>query len=384
MVTDKYATGSWNYLKQLSDNGARIISMSWYSSCSFLQPEQDAVNEIYANGTVLVAAAGNSTCGSTYAKVYPASYENVIAVSGVGHYRDIGDSNTTNVKDVHYQNYALSINRLQNNEDVDLVAPAYVIFGLASATGDTHLSVGFIGTSMAAPIVSGSLALIFSSNNCLSPIEAETILKLTSANIDQLPPNQPFAGLLGAGRLDAGKANKMAWHMNPINGGEVLIEGKSFNRWNFELISSPESIKIQNQSFTDSSNIIFRAKKAITLDVNTLLKPGTGKSHLLYAENTDTCSNFNKSYNPSGGKKGKTSDAAIKTSSLKLYPNPSKDYINIQTDEDIQRLEVFDMSGKLLKTGYSKKISILDLPKGNYLIKAYAGKNVETSKFTKD
>ncbi|MFP3835991.1 hypothetical protein, partial [Chryseobacterium sp. SIMBA_028] len=84
------------------------------------------------------------------------------------------------------------------------------------------------------PIVSGALSLLFSSNTCLSPIEAETILKLTAANIDQIPQNQIFTGLLGAGRLDAGKANKMAWQMNSSNGGEVLIENKKFNRWNFE------------------------------------------------------------------------------------------------------------------------------------------------------
>ncbi|WP_312766449.1 S8 family serine peptidase [Epilithonimonas sp.] len=377
---------SWNSLKQLSDNGARAINMSWLNSCSFIQTDQNAINEIYANGTVLVAAAGNSSCGSSYAKVFPASYDNVIAVSGVGHYREIGGPITTNVKDVHYGNYAILENRLQNNEDVDIVAPAFDMDGLPYSGCDTCLYKAWVGTSLASPLVAGAVSLLFSSNGCLSPLEIETILKLTSANIDQLAPNQIFAGLLGAGRLDAGKANKMAWQMNPANGGEILIENKNFTRWNFELLNSAEYIKIHNESFTGTSNVNFKAKKGITLATNTLLQPGTGKNHYLYVENIDTCSDFNKSNNLENKAERKVTNIQLPKSNIKLYPNPSKDYINIQTEGEIHRIDIYDLSGKILKTSYSNsKVNIENLPKGNYLVKIQlVNENAETIKFTKN
>ena len=393
LVTDKYGYNNpttnpvWATLNQLSLDGARIINMSWHNGlCSYVQTEQNAINEIYNRGTVLVAAAGNKTCGSTYAKVFPASYDNVIAVSGVGHYREIGESITTNVKDVHYGNYAIQEINLQNNEDVDIVAPAYDITALPYNSCDTCLGQVWGGTSIAAPIVSGSLSLLFSSNSCLSPIEAETILKLTAANIDQLPPNQIFAGLLGAGRLDAGKANKMAWQMNPANGGEILIENKNFTRWNFELLNSAEYIKIQNESFAGTSNVNFKAKKGITLATNTLLQPGTGKSHYLYVENIDTCSDFNTSNNSGAKTERKVTNVQLPKSNIKLYPNPSKDYINIHTEGEIHRIDIYDLSGKILKTSYSNsKVNIENLPKGNYLVKIQLmNENAETIKFTKN
>ena len=130
----------------------------------------------------------------------------------------------------------------------------------------------------------------------------------------------------------------------------------------------------------------FRAKKGIALDTNTLLSPGSGKSHYLYVENTDTCSYFNKSYDPAAVTNLKKTNIELPKSNIKLYPNPSKDYINIQTEQDVSRIDIYDMSGKILKTNYSaNKMNIEDLPKGNYLVKIQLINNdIETIKFTKN
>ncbi|WPO92143.1 S8 family serine peptidase [Chryseobacterium sp. HR92] len=381
LVTSQMGYGSWNTLKQLSQNGARIISMSWLSTCSFSQTEQDAVNEIYNNGTILVAAAGNGSCGSTYAQVFPASYKNVIAVSGVGHLNDLNSANTTNVKDIHYFNYATQVNGTQNNEDVDVVAPSYEMFGLPYPECDECLGKVWTGTSLAAPLVSGTLSLLFSSNSCLSPAEAETIIKLTSANIDHLPPNQTFAGLLGAGRLDAGKANKMAWQMNPQNGGEIIIENKKFYRWNFELLNAPEFIKIQNESFTQNANVNFKAKKGITLDAGTYLEPGTGKSHFLHVENTNTCFTFSPVSKSASDKALKKNNETSKISpsvnnDINVYPIPAKDILFIKTDKEFKKgiIKILDLNQRqILQTNVMSSnnpisVDISSLVKGVYFI----------------
>ncbi|WP_379968889.1 S8 family serine peptidase [Epilithonimonas sp. UC225_85] len=361
---------SWDSLKKLSANGARIINMSWAESCSSIPQSQTAINEIYNNGTVLVAAAGNGSypCGSPSYKVYPAAYDNVISVSGVGHLNEINSGITTNVKDVHYYNYATQEESFSHYDAVDIVAPACNIIPMPRSDCDECFTQAFVGTSIAAPIVSGALSLLFASNNCLSPLEAETILKLTSADIDQIPLNQAFAGLLGAGRLDAGKANKMAWQMNPANGGEVLIENKNFNRWNFELVNSPEHIKIQNESFTGSSNINFKAKKGIKLETNTLLEPGTGKSHSFYISNTDTCSSFNETGFPLTNQL-KKKNTLLDSTSISVYPNPFTDVLKISDVKGVKSVSVNDISGRQVKTlAPSAELNLSNLKTGLYIV----------------
>jgi len=64
--------------------GARIINLSWTSGCLLNQYGQDAINEAYENGSFILAAAGNgSTCGGSENLVYPAAYDNVIAVTSI-------------------------------------------------------------------------------------------------------------------------------------------------------------------------------------------------------------------------------------------------------------------------------------------------------------
>ena len=46
---------------------------------------QDIINEAYANGSFIIAAAGNgSTCGGADQLVYPASLDHVFSVTSIG------------------------------------------------------------------------------------------------------------------------------------------------------------------------------------------------------------------------------------------------------------------------------------------------------------
>lgn len=73
-------------------------------------------------------------------------------------------------------------------------------------------------------------------------------------------------------------------------------------------------------------------------------------------------------------------------SSLEIYPNPTSDILNIQTEQKISKIEILDTSGKLLKSnsGSGKTINVSNLSKGIYLIKIYADKNIINSKFIKN
>jgi len=73
-------------------------------------------------------------------------------------------------------------------------------------------------------------------------------------------------------------------------------------------------------------------------------------------------------------------------SNLEIYPNPTSDILNIQTEQKISKIEILDTSGKLLKSnsGSGKTINVSNLSKGIYLIKIYADKNIINSKFIKN
>jgi hypothetical protein len=57
-------------------------------------------------------------------------------------------------------------------------------------------------------------------------------------------------------------------------------------------------------------------------------------------------------------------------STITIYPNPTKDYINISVENDkIENVEIYNLTGKLVKQEKSNKINISNLPVGMYIIK---------------
>ncbi|MFW5980392.1 MAG: S8 family peptidase [Halanaerobiaceae bacterium] len=124
------------------DNGADIINFSLaLTTNSSPQVLEEAVKYAYDKGVILVGAAGNE--GSTPIS-YPARFPEVISVGAV-------DSNK---KQASYSNYG---------EELDLVAPGSDILSTntpVEQNGETHYYTKSSGTSMAAPHVSGIIALL--------------------------------------------------------------------------------------------------------------------------------------------------------------------------------------------------------------------------------
>lgn len=86
------------------------------------------------------------------------------------------------------------------------------------------------------------------------------------------------------------------------------------------------------------------------------------------------------------------SSASVKPldlANLRIYPNPVKEILNIDYKEDISKLTVYDLSGRLIKT-YNKNqsnnsIDVSELKSGTYLLNIETqSKNVSTVKFIKN
>ena len=159
------------------DGGADIISMSLgsYGNSSLMKAAVDYAAE---KGVVLVAASGNDGVNQV---VYPAAYDNVIAVSAVAANSQIaGFSNS--------------------GAEVSLAAPGV---GINSAWTEDSGIVSFSGTSAAVPCVVGVIANILSDNNgSLTPIEAAE--RVVNYTIDNGAPGQDDT--YGSGVLDYTRA----------------------------------------------------------------------------------------------------------------------------------------------------------------------------------
>jgi len=189
-----------------AENGAAVTNNS-YVSPDFSQAFADAVAFAGERGSLLVAAAGNSSSSNDQTPQYPASFTspNVISVAA------------TNNRDQRsfFSNYGAG--------SVDLGAPGESIYSTWVGGGFQFQS----GTSMASPHVAGAAALAESALPGSSPAAIKALL------LDTVDPNASLAGrTTSGGRLNVNAAVRcgdsgQAWIESPGPGfvariGETL------------------------------------------------------------------------------------------------------------------------------------------------------------------
>ncbi|MDA8715383.1 S8 family peptidase [Flavobacteriales bacterium] len=422
--------------------GAQVINLSWTSGCTYNAFIQDAVNEIYDNGTFIVAAAGNGpTCGGASNLVYPASYDNVFAVTSIGnndnHEKIIGNPSSTH----------------QHNVTVDLCAPGYDVPITAAPGWYLHAS----GTSYAAPLVTGTVGLMLSVNPCLTNLEIETFLKLSSVNVDAQNPS--YIGLIGTGRLDAAAAVLMALNSPSITypcGTIACDPSQSANAgacqtvfWGYTNDYAEVELNgftsggngVTTSTWTDQyGNIMGTGNNISFLSDASTVSPGgfnTATYNLIHTDEFGcTVSDdvqiitYNvKCPNPSGnpaaekilvcGKKGRrcvpynavdnilancsgcslgpckaipdcksnsttSTSYDFETSTIKVYPNPSTGIVNIRTEDNqnIDRIEVYNHLGQLIESQENSSFFTVDLTNqksGIFLIKSHFGNQMKST-----
>ncbi|MGH7996351.1 MAG: S8 family serine peptidase [Opitutaceae bacterium] len=123
------------------DHGANLINAS-FGSDSASASEETAFQDADQAGIICVVAAGNNAEDNGLTSTYPSTYplDNIVAVAASDNRDDLAS----------FSEYG--------SGNVDLAAPGYDILSLYN-TSDTATAV-LSGTSMAAPMVTGSLALL--------------------------------------------------------------------------------------------------------------------------------------------------------------------------------------------------------------------------------
>jgi serine protease len=198
MQAVRYAAGLDNDSGTVPSQKADIINLSLSGSVySFL--EQDVYDKVRAAGIIIVAAAGN---GASSQPTYPAAYDGVLAVSAV----DI------NEQPAWYSNNGSYVDLAAPGGDlsVDLNGDGYgdgVLSTAASLDLLRNLNYGYSyleGTSMAAPHVSGVIALMKAVNPGLTPDDLDDLLVV--GNITRDLGDAGHDDLYGYGLIDAQKA----------------------------------------------------------------------------------------------------------------------------------------------------------------------------------
>ncbi len=209
-------------------DGHKIINASW-SGTGLTQAEAQEITE---NGAVLTLAAGNRPTSMSHWDI--ADIPGVINVSSVD-----WDNN-------YYPNHA-------RNEYVDLCAPGRQVAITFQGNGYSY---GW-GTSNAAPMVAGTIALMLSVNPDLTPAEIELILKNTAAPINNA---HLYPGLIGSGRLDAYAAVQAACATAslPVNFTNQIVTTNT-------TITSCGDINVQNVKVQNGAKLILDAAGEVNI-----------------------------------------------------------------------------------------------------------------------
>lgn len=179
----------------INGNPADIINLSLGGSGVCLESEQEAIDLARSAGATIVVAAGNeSDAASGYS---PANCDNVIVVGAHDNQGHLSD----------FSNYGSEVDVLAPGGSNTAISCDNSILSLSNTGLQSPVADDYrcnIGTSMAAPHVSGLVALMLSRNPNLTPDQIETLLKSSARSFPSY--SGCFGSNCGAGIADASAA----------------------------------------------------------------------------------------------------------------------------------------------------------------------------------
>lgn len=188
--------------------GVKVSNNSWGGG-PFDQGLYNAINASKTVGHVFVAAAGNSGVNADNSPMYPAAYnlDNIISVAAT----DNRDNRAS------FSNYGAT--------SVDLGAPGVNIYSTVPTNGYAY----FNGTSMAAPHVTGVVALVYARNPTWTYQQVRSRILTTVRPVSSLAGITVTGGVLNASAALAGGTGNTAPTVtisSPSNGSSV-VQGTS-------------------------------------------------------------------------------------------------------------------------------------------------------------
>ncbi len=249
------------------NNGADIINLS-FVGFEYSGSLQAAINRASEAGVIVVTAAGNEQeNGEGYntdeTPIYPACY-------GINNSLVLGVAATDSLdQKTNFSSFGYTC--------VDIAAPGLSFFntitkGANLSKPDLLYDGYWSGTSMSAPIISGTLALIAEMNPKLTSPEIVDVLLKTADNISRLNPN--YLGQLGAGRVNVHRAVETAREMLYSQLGRIIASPASESDLALEL--SDISGNLIDELYLNE--LISKGAKVASGDIS-----GNGESEIIVA-----------------------------------------------------------------------------------------------------
>ena len=208
-VLNSQGTGSVehviNAVNYAVDNGAKVINLSFVGTNKsyFLK---EALKNAWSKGIVIVAAAGNEIAGQPVDLNKSSNYPICLDEDDDNFIIGVAAVDNTDKKAI-FSDYG--------SKCVDISAPGTRIYGTLVYNANyedfkEYYGGYWSGTSIAAPMVSGLSALVFSINPLFSHVQAQSFILSQTDEIDSVNPD--FAGELGSGRLNVYSAIDYAYN----------------------------------------------------------------------------------------------------------------------------------------------------------------------------
>ncbi|GAA0871188.1 hypothetical protein GCM10009117_03340 [Gangjinia marincola] len=294
---------------------------------------------------------------------------NPIALTHSGYFTDQGDPYPTNTNGLLYM--------LTLNEGVDLLAPGQEILDYFALISGNEGGIYNGGTSFSAPFVAGTIGLMLSVDDCLNPNEVESILKLSSKDIEHASFhfNTPFYGKIGTGKLEVGKSVLLTDELNRAD-GQALVEDHIFYRYDFSLNKIMNNLTLNNVAFIEDASVSFTSKNSIYLGEGTILSPNSTTEIVLNIDEniTNTCI-------PTSSKitLNEKVDSKQVLADFKLFPTIVKSELKVEkrrkVGAKINSIIIYNVFGaKVYRKDnlddYDVTVKSLNLSKGIYILNA--------------
>jgi serine protease len=231
----RYAAGLANDSGTVPGRRASIINLS-LGGAPFIQSSQNLYRQVREAGVTIVASAGNEASSRAS---YPAAYDGVISVAAVdAQRRRASYSNTGSTIDIAAPG---------GDNGVDLNGDGYPDGVLSTGGIGTSGDFGYTflnGTSMAAPHVSGVIALMKTVNPDLGPADIDALLMRGSIS-DDLGPNGRD-NIFGHGLINAQRAVFAALQAGGSSPADNPFLSASASTLNFSSNVSALELELRN------------------------------------------------------------------------------------------------------------------------------------------
>jgi len=195
-----------------------------------------------------------------------------------------------------------------------------------------------------------------SSCSSFSSIYAENVLNLSTVTLNNLPQLASYA-LADPGAIQA--INLSAF---PLMETVVLSNAAQLT-----------SLNVKNGSTEDNISLVgLNALSTVCADDNEI---ATWQSAVTQSGSSATVTNCNAL---------SVADIEKTAAKLEIYPNPVKDWVTVKSNHKISKVEIYSVSGKIVKESKEATLHLGDLSKGIYFIKAYSNEGILKGKIIKE